>query len=59
LGGGIPCIEVLESEKESGKTHYDRVAEFYKKNPDFSYGYNLSRFFDGTELTREFYQGRF
>lgn len=59
LGEG-PAPEVLADEKdEYGRTHYDRVKEFYRTHPasTYDYGYDLSRFYNAEEdcLTPLFY----
>jgi alpha,alpha-trehalase len=60
--GDGPAPEVLADEKdEQGRTHYERVKEFYRSHlaPPYDYGYQIERFYDATrdELTPLFYIG--
>jgi alpha,alpha-trehalase len=58
--GTGPAHEVLDSERdESGKNHYERVKDFYRKNPNFDYGYDLTKFYDAKtdSLTDDFFKG--
>ena len=57
LGRG-PAPEVIASERdESGRTHYDRVAEYFREHPVEDY--DVSLFYDAEtdQLTDLFYQG--
>jgi alpha,alpha-trehalase len=60
LGDG-PAAEVLSDEKdERGRTHYDRIREYYRDHPDAAKGdYDLSRYYDraNDRLTDLFYKG--
>jgi alpha,alpha-trehalase len=53
-----PAPEVLADERDAeGRTHYDRVKEFYRTHE--VYDYDVSKFYDRArdELTAEFYTG--
>lgn len=58
LGTG-PAPEVVSGERENGLSHYDRVREFYKTEPDKIDGYPLKTMYNASrdELTPEFYVG--
>jgi alpha,alpha-trehalase len=56
--GEGPAPEVLSDERDAqGRTHYDRVREFYRTQPVTDY--DVSRFYDRArdELTPTFYKG--
>ncbi|HEV7502053.1 MAG TPA: trehalase family glycosidase, partial [Vicinamibacteria bacterium] len=59
--GEGPAAEVLSDEKDAqGRTHYDRIREYYKEHPDAAKGdYDLDRFYDrkNDRLTDLFYKG--
>ncbi|HXG94819.1 MAG TPA: trehalase family glycosidase [Blastocatellia bacterium] len=57
--GDEPAPEVLVHERDAeGRTHYDRVKEFYRKHADDDFDYDLSQFYDRAkdELTPLFYR---
>ena len=57
LGHG-PAPEVLASERdEAGRTHYDRVREYYRQHPIDDYDVSLFYDAEADELTELFYQG--
>jgi alpha,alpha-trehalase len=58
--GAGPAPEVEADEKDSqGRTHYERVQEFFRTHPasSYAYGYQLARFYDAEHdrLTPLFY----
>src|SRR5205814_1743834 len=59
--GEGPAPEVLSDEKDAqGRTHYDRIREYYRDHPDAAKGdYDLDRYYDGRNdrLTDLFYKG--
>ena len=59
--GEGPAPEVLSDEKDAqGRTHYDRIREYYRDHPDAAKGdYDLDRFYDrkNDRLTDLFYKG--
>jgi alpha,alpha-trehalase len=60
LGEG-PAAEVLSDEKDAqGRTHYDRIREYYRDHPDAAQGdYDVDRYYDrkNDRLTDLFYKG--
>jgi alpha,alpha-trehalase len=60
LGEG-PAPEVLSDEKDAqGRTHYDRIRQYYRDHPDAAKGdYDVSRYYDrqNDRLTDLFYKG--
>ena len=60
LGDG-PAPEVLSDEKDAqGRTHYDRIREYYRDHPDAAKGdYDVDRYYDraNDRLTDLFYKG--
>jgi alpha,alpha-trehalase len=57
-GAATPAPEVVRGEKDaSGKTHYDRIREYYKTHPVKEY--DVSRYYNASTdtLTPEFYTG--
>ncbi|HKP86817.1 MAG TPA: trehalase family glycosidase, partial [Blastocatellia bacterium] len=57
--GDVPAPEVLVHERDTeGRTHYDRVKEFYREQGDEIKDYDLSLFYDraGDSLTPLFYR---
>ena len=60
LGDG-PAAEVLSDEKDAqGRTHYDRIREYFKEHPDAARDdYDVSRYYDRAKgrLTDLFYKG--
>jgi alpha,alpha-trehalase len=60
LGEG-PAPEVLSDEKDAqGRTHYDRIREYYRDHPDAAKGdYDVDRYYDrkNDRLTDLFYKG--
>jgi alpha,alpha-trehalase len=60
LGDG-PAPEVLSDEKDAqGRTHYDRIREYYRDHPDAAKGdYDVTRYYDrkNDRLTDLFYKG--
>jgi alpha,alpha-trehalase len=60
LGEG-PAPEVLSDERDAqGRTHYDRIREYYRDHPDAAKGdYDLGRYYDrkNDRLTDLFYKG--
>jgi len=60
LGDG-PAAEVLSDEKDpQGRTHYDRIREYYRDHPDAAKGdYDVDRYYDraNDRLTDLFYKG--
>jgi alpha,alpha-trehalase len=60
LGEG-PAAEVLSDEKDAqGRTHYDRIREYYRDHPDAAKGdYDVDRYYDrrNDRLTDLFYKG--
>jgi alpha,alpha-trehalase len=59
--GDGPAQEVLSDEKDAqGRTHYDRIREYYRDHPDAAKGdYDLDRYYDraNDRLTPLFYKG--
>ena len=59
--GEGPAPEVLGDEKDAqGRTHYDRIREYYREHPDAAKGdYDLDRYYDrkNDRLTDLFYKG--
>jgi len=59
--GEGPAAEVLSDEKDAqGRTHYDRIREYYRDHPDAAKGdYDLDRYYDrkNDRLTDLFYKG--
>jgi alpha,alpha-trehalase len=59
--GQGPAAEVLSDERDAqGRTHYDRIREFYRDHPDAARGdYDLGRYYDrkNDRLTDLFYKG--
>ena len=59
--GEGPAPEVLSDEKDAqGRTHYDRIREYFKEHPDAARGdYDLDRYYDraADRLTDLFYKG--
>ena len=59
--GEGPAPEVLSDEKDAqGRTHYDRIREYYRDHPDAAKGdYDLDRFYDrkNDRLKDLFYKG--
>jgi alpha,alpha-trehalase len=59
--GEGPAPEVLSDERdERGRTHYDRIREYFREHPDAAKGdYDLDRYYDRTNdrLTDLFYKG--
>jgi alpha,alpha-trehalase len=56
--GHGPAPEVVAGERDAqGRTHYDRVREFYRTRP--VYDYDVSQYYDRArdELTEQFYTG--
>jgi len=60
LGDG-PAAEVLSDEKDAqGRTHYDRIREYYRDHPEAAKGdYDVDRYYDraNDRLTDLFYKG--
>ena len=60
LGDG-PAAEVLSDEKDpQGRTHYDRIREYYRDHPEAAKGdYDVDRYYDraNDRLTDLFYKG--
>ncbi len=59
--GEGPAAEVLSDERdEQGRTHYDRIREYYRDHPDAAKGdYDVDRYYDrkNDRLTDLFYKG--
>ena len=59
--GEGPAAEVLSDEKDAqGRTHYDRIREYYRDHPDAAKGdYDLDQYYDrkNDRLTDLFYKG--
>ena len=59
--GDGPAPEVLSDEKDAqGRTHYDRIREYYRDHPDAAKGdYDVDRYYDrkNDRLTDLFYKG--
>ncbi len=59
--GEGPAPEVLSDEKDAqGRTHYDRIREYYRDHPEAAKGdYDLDRYYDrkNDRLTPLFYKG--
>jgi alpha,alpha-trehalase len=59
--GEGPAAEVLSDEKDAqGRTHYDRIREYFKEHPDAAKGdYDVDRYYDraADRLTDLFYKG--
>ena len=59
--GEGPAAEVLGDEKDAqGRTHYDRIREYYREHPDAAKGdYDLDRYYERKRdrLTDLFYKG--
>lgn len=53
-----PAPEVLAGETDKdGKSHYQKIQEYFRKNPNEDYGYDLSLYYKNGELTPLFYKG--
>ena len=47
-----PAPEVVADERDAlDRTHYDRIQAFFRDNPEYDYGYDLSRFYDAASDT--------